>query len=548
MRIPSSRLVRRRRAFVGIFALLLTCGLAWPLMTPWFYDQHEGFAYATRLLALAEGWSTQHAHPRWSPELAAGHGYPLLNFYPPGFSYLALPFLPLGSVTAVKLTVLVSTYVGILLLYGLGRHVGGFAGGLAAATLGATAPYTLCNLHTRGDFAEYVAFFAAAGVTWALLHALRSRMRTGPALLFAVALGAFVPLHTISSLVYTAIWVLVAGVLGARYRLAPSRWLRLAGGFALGLALSAWYWLPALLEKQYVSTERMLDQKYVIEDHFAELPRYFLGVSRSYQILGPVITTGFLFILFAAWKLPRRRTRLALCGLVVLGCILLNFDFSAPFWKHMPLVRYMQFPWRLNGPAILFTGLGVAAALRVFKPAVLRRFVAPGAVAFLLITIAGLGLSLNKIIWIEPDAQALSGSADHWLTASARDEYLPRGVVTDDVPLGSPLMSPENVVESASISGAEIEGVVKTDTARRVVIRQFAYPGWSVYVDGEAVEWQRDNIGRLVVEVPSGTHVIRAEMSRTGVQIFAEWLSALAVLLAGLGSVWLVRQRKANAS
>lgn len=544
MLIPSRMAVRRRRVFVVVYALLITCGMAWPLLTPWLHDQHEGYCYATRLITLAEGLSSQHAHPRWSPELAAGHGYPLLNFYPPGFSYLALAFLPLGAVTAVKVTVVLATFAGILLLYGLGRHVGGFAGGMVACTVGPLATYTTCNLYTRGDFAEYTAFFAAAGVAWALLYALKARMRPGPLLLFAAAFGAFVPLHTISSLVYTTIFVLIAAVMAARHRFSAARWLRLAGEFALGLALSAWYWLPALLEKRYVSTDRMLDGAYFIELHFTRSPNFFLAVSRSQPVLGLVITACFVFSLAAALKLRRKRVWLSLCGFIVLGCIMLNFPVSEPFWQHVPLVRYIQFPWRLNGPAVLFACAGMAAAVRVFRPWMRRRVLPAGAALFAVLWLLALAVSLQKLVWIQPCPGDLEPGVNHWVTTSGRDEYLPKGVDRAPIEFSAPLLTPQVVVESSSVSGAVIEAVVRCDSAQRVVIRQWAYPGWEVHVDDNPVAWRADDLGRLCLDVSPGRHEIRAEMRRTGIQKSAEWLSGLSAMLAGLGAIRLLRRSK----
>ncbi len=50
---------------------------------------------------------------------------------------------------------------------------------MVACTVGPLATYTTCNLYTRGDFAEYTAFFAAAGVAWALLYALKAMHGAG---------------------------------------------------------------------------------------------------------------------------------------------------------------------------------------------------------------------------------------------------------------------------------------------------------------------------------------------------------------------------------
>jgi len=535
MLLPSIAANRRRRVFVGLYALLLTIGLCWPLLGPGFYDQHEGLSYMLRLNALADGWHAQGTHPRWSPELAGGHGYPLFNFYPPGFSYLALTFYPLGSLTAVKLTVLLATFLGVLCIYGLGRSLYGFEGGLVAATLAATAPYTLCNLHTRGDFSEYVAFYAAAGVLWTLLRALRRRVPWGPALGFAAAYGAFVPLHTISSLVYSALFAVIACALGLKARFGARTWARLLVAFTGGLMLSAWYWLPALTEKHLVATEQMLEGAFVVEDHFAQLPRYFTGLSRSVPVLGPLITLALAAAAVLALRSRRRALPLTLVSLAAL-CIVLNFALSRPFWQQAPLVRYIQFPWRLNGPVVLLVTVALVASLQPLLRGRLRIAASAGAVLLALVTVAGLAVSLGKVVWLTPEDSELRASVQRWTTTSVRNEFLPKAAVDDPTMAGAPLIVTEAELLRGDIDGTTLTAEIESATGTTVSFRQWAHPGWTSSIDGQPAQWQPDTVGRLSLRVPAGRHALQVKLERTGIQRSAEWIS-LATLALMLGMV-----------
>jgi hypothetical protein len=545
MRLPGKAGNLRRRLFVLGYALVLTLGLCWPLVGPGFYDQHEGFTYAVRLNALVEGWASQGTHPRWSPELAGGHGYPLFNFYPPGFSYLALPFSPLGALAAVKLTVLLGTLLGLLCVYGLARSVSSFHGGIGAATLAAIAPYTMCNIHARGDFAEHLAFFAAAGVLWALLLALRRGLPAGRTLVFAAAYGAFVPLHTVSSLVYTALFAVIAVVWCAHRRFTFVRWARLAGGFALALMLSAWYWVPAILERRYVSTGRMLAGTYSIEEHFATLPGYFITLSRSQPVLGPAVTLALIAATVLALHRRRRVLPLTLAALAWI-CVLLNFEVALAFWDNMPLARYIQFPWRLNGPIVVLVAASLAASLRRLPRVVVRKGLVPAACVAALLTIAGLAVSLGKIVWLDPDNEDLRASTARWVTTSGVNEFLPAGAANNPGLANAPLIETSAEVISADISGTDIVAELHAAAPMDAVVRQWAYPGWRAFVDGQEVTWTADERGRLLVQLPQGRHSLQLRLHRTGVQWAAEWTSVAALaLLAGLGvAVWRHRRQR----
>ncbi|MBZ0137667.1 MAG: hypothetical protein K8I27_14980 [Planctomycetes bacterium] len=546
MVIPSRKRVWIRRLFVLAYAVILTIGITWPLLTPWFYDQHESLHYMTRLGVLAEGWASQGVHPRWSPELAAGHGYPLFNFYSPGFSYLGLLFLPLGEEWAVKSVVVVATLLGILCLYGLGRSLSGFAGGLVAATLCVTAPYTLYNIHSRGDFSEYVAFFVAAGVLWSLLHALRRRMSWGATLVFVTAYGAFVPIHTISSLVYSVVFALLGGAYALRKRFAARHWVRLVGAFAVGLMLSAWYWLPALTERHLVSTHAMIDGHYVIENNFApSISRYFVGFTRSAPIVGPVITGALAFVLVTACLAGRHRFQMMACLVVCAACILLNFPVSEPFWHNIPLVRYVQFPWRLNALVVLFAAIGVGLGARRLPRGLRRTPLTVSAMLFAAVSVVALGLALGKIDWTDPQPADYQATPARWLTTSGKEEFLPRGARREGIRLSEPLIQGAPRVLMASQTGTSVDAVVDAPHTTTVTVRQWAYPGWHARVDGQQVEWHADAAGRLTVTVPQGKHELHLELRRSGVQLASEWASAVTALLlmCGLAYTGLRRRR-----
>ena len=526
------------------YILLLTLGVTWPMFSPLFYEQHEGTAYATRLVSLATGWSEQGRHPRWSPEMAGGHGYPLFNFYAPGFSYLALPFLPFGAMFAIKTVVVLSTLLGLCAAYALGKSLAGRQAGVVLATLCGIAPYSFCNLYARGDFSEYVAFQTAILLLWLLLRMLRSRASPNACLAFGLCYGCFVPIHTISSLIYSVLFGLFALRWAVYRHWNIGSWLRMAGAFSFGLVLSAWYWLPALAEKHLVSTERMLHGHFNVVENFSAFPAYFITPSRSQPLLGPLFTLVLLYLVVVLVLHRRQRILLGLCAVLATVCIALNFPLSRPFWEHAPLARFLQFPWRLTGPAVLFIAVGAASSLRGAWAKRLRPMSIPGAVLIALVMVVALAFALRKTVWLDVSEADFVATPDRWATTSILDEYLPLTANPDLVRVAAPLVTVSSGrVVSTKRNGLSFTAEIDSPTDTQATFRHWDYPGWEVEVDSRATTHEMDAIGRLLVNVPAGKHRIDATLRATKLQAGAEWTSSMAWILALFAAGVVIRKR-----
>ena len=83
--------------WAGLLVALALTTWAWlpwldPRLNPWDRTEglHDGKNHLLRLYVL--GWLLERGvwHPRWVPDLFMGWGYPVFNYYAPGFYYLAL--------------------------------------------------------------------------------------------------------------------------------------------------------------------------------------------------------------------------------------------------------------------------------------------------------------------------------------------------------------------------------------------------------------------------------------------------------------------------
>ena len=215
--------------------------------------------------------------PRWTPDLFVGLGYPIFNFYAPGTYYLGLLLRLLGwdVYTTVQVMGALACAVGAAGAFCLARAVfGGRLPGIVAALAYAYAPYPfIVNLLIRADLAEalglallpwvlYAAWAAGSGGRGA--HRLAGAAGSGGGgrgrvALLAGAMGAMVLTHNLTALVALP----TAGVVGLFGAWRGGQLRRgagaVGGGLALALALSAFFWLPALAEQRHVQIHVALD-------------------------------------------------------------------------------------------------------------------------------------------------------------------------------------------------------------------------------------------------------------------------------------------------
>ena len=200
---------------------------------------------------------------RWMPDADFGYGYPFFNYYAALPYYLAAAFKLYGFsyVTSLKLTQTAALLVAAGGAYGWARALPrplSRPQALLAAAAYTFAPFHLVNLYVRGDsLSELWAMALYPLVLWAAQRCL-DRASFGRVFTLAGSTALLVLSHNISALNFMPVRGAVPAA-GRRRRLLR----RSAGGrqsqawrpvllalaaLAWGLALSAFFWLPALRE------------------------------------------------------------------------------------------------------------------------------------------------------------------------------------------------------------------------------------------------------------------------------------------------------------
>ncbi|MBM4082531.1 MAG: hypothetical protein FJ278_22695, partial [Planctomycetes bacterium] len=276
------RISRPQAAFIALLLVLLPYLGARPLFIRWQIDGHDARYDAIRLAQLDKCVRDGQFSARWLPDLANGYGCPLFNFYSPFLYQVAEAFhlSGLSLVSSIKAVYALGFLASSLAMFLFGRELWGPFGGLLSAALYVLVPYRFVDIYVRSAFLEFFALSYPPLIFWAALRYAKTR-RVRYLLAATLSHALLILTHAISAMLFTPLILLYYLLLSVLYRrrspvtchLSPSfrlppsahtpirphahTLIPLLASFALSLALTAFFWLPALAEKRYIHSDEM---------------------------------------------------------------------------------------------------------------------------------------------------------------------------------------------------------------------------------------------------------------------------------------------------
>ena len=571
-RLSRSPFLRRLAPFLVIAILVLPA--VHPLTFGALPDTPDGLLHLYRLIALDHAIRHGDLWPRYVPGALFGYGAPIFNFYAPLSLYPLeiLHLIGLRFLDALLVGMALYTFAGALGAYRLGEAWGGPVSGITASVAYTYAPYILYDWPRRGAVAEYAALMLLPWLLWAFWRlAMRGRRRDF--VLAALCFATLILTHNITALYGAALLGLYALFLWWHSDDPPRAFWHLGLALIFGLGLSAFFWLPALLETRYVFIERVTEAVAALDfrNNFqtlsetlsppltADLTQLHPPVPRP---LGwPQILLGVAGIGLSLWPgtwqkddpLWRRRWP-ALMGLFVIALLFLTTHASIWLWEIAPLARFIQFPWRLLGPASLFLALlaGAGATLvarRLPREAMQAVWVGLGLLAMIIYALPWLyGLYLP-----DPPAASIADVQNFerrtgWLAMTSAGEYVPRwttelpdtdrlaGLYAQDEVI--PRLQPNPTVTVNEMRWGAMDAELSIEAAEHttLVFDWVYFPGWWAEMDGERVTiTPTEPNGLLGIEVPPGEHTLRLGFGPTPLRLGA--MIASLTFLAGLIAV-----------
>ncbi len=526
--------------FLSVTLVLLTLLLIAPLLHQGVPSTHDGEGHVARAanyyLAIKQGQFP----PRWAPNFWNGFGYPVFNFHYPLLSIAATPLIILDAHPewAVKLVLAAALIVLVLSVVRLGQHWFSFSAGLWMGLLVVLSPYLFNLLYVRGTYGEVLSYTCLAVLLVSRQEVLRRQhwLRRGLWLSSMLVASVGIALaHNILAMILLP--CLVVGLLidWWRHRHTWPTVITMLGGFGI----SSFFWIPAILEKNMT----LLDEiKVGYTDHFATISQLlFAPVKQGVSVAGAgdlmsfsfglltVITVLSSIALILHRKLRGERTSytssiVALC-LTALA-LWLSTGYSAVIWQHIPVLQYVQFPWRFVGialvPVIYLAGFVWHHAPRVL-------------IGIFIISLVL--ISRDRISW--PIREYFHFSAEYYLqytqTTTVWDEMRAK---TWQIPVyvmsqNHPTISPPSDVRVLEWTGTYHHYTINLDQPARITEPTMFFPGWKTSIGGRIIAYNiSDHEGQISFMLPAGSYEVRTQFTQdTPARLIGNMLSI--ICLAG---------------
>ncbi|MFO7679849.1 MAG: glycosyltransferase family 39 protein, partial [Chloroflexota bacterium] len=523
-------------------------------------------------------------YSRWAPDMAQGYGFPFFNFYAPLSYYLAeaVSLLAGNLNLGLRLTFALSVYLAGLTAYRLSRDHFSTPAALVTAVAYMFAPYFAYDILFRGNLAESVAWLFLPLSLWTMGRLARTgqtRWLAAAALSYAAVLLT----HNVFALIFSPLLGLY-GLVESSPLPNPlpegasplSLWERVRERVSLvflvlllGLGLSAFFWLPAMMERSLVHSDRLLVPPiFVYWGNFVTLAEIFTLPQTVYVNLinpSPARALGLIPLLLAlpallvGWRRFQngRRRQVLFFGVATAVYVFLMTAVSEPIWANLPLIEYVQFPWRLLGPAALCLAILIGASVDTLTPHVSR-------FTLFIVSFYCIVLILGSLYWL--DARYCPGlenptiadmqefeRASLTIGTTAKGEYLPLTVeYMPEQPAVEPFAKlPETVTSTGSVTVSgnrtpkQFTASISATEPFTLTANTFTYPGWQAELNGQKVDiTPSEGTGLITIPVPAGDHDLTITFRETPLRLLANLVSllSLGVLVLVASGRWQVAE------
>jgi hypothetical protein len=391
----------RRGVDWGIaLVLAFSLAIAIPFLTqPNLPHTNASENYVYRTADYAEALREGRLYPRWSSNALYGYGAPIPHYLPPGAAYSAAVLQVLftdDSVFAVRLIFTISLCIAGIMTYGLVSRRNGARAGLLASILYVYSPFVgLTAPHLLGDLSGVVAFALMPTLLWSVDRCLHYQLPANMLFLSVSTAGLYLtnPFAAITSSIMA-----LGLVLWHQRTIRRATGLTLLAGYAIGLGMAGFYWIPMLLEQSAIywrSPEITTRFRLTLQELLTPLHH----IDSSELIPSPQFTLGIPLIIFTLLAIASAirfrhmrpfQTLFLIEGLVLIAAAVIVFPGEV---------------WLLGAISLcLAIGSSLILEWSTFIPPQPRRLILP---ALLILT-----WFLNVPVWLPPNVHEPFGSTD----------------------------------------------------------------------------------------------------------------------------------------
>ncbi|OGE33549.1 hypothetical protein A3D83_01095 [Candidatus Daviesbacteria bacterium RIFCSPHIGHO2_02_FULL_41_10] len=519
------------------------------LFHPGLFTAHDIWHQVARLYYYSEAFSDGVFPPYWVSTLAGGFGYPLFFFSYHMPWILGLPFLGIGLdiPTTLKVLFFLSFLLSGLFMYlFMNNLLRSKFPALLSAIMYLWAPYHFLTIFVGASMGIVFVFTFLPLLLLGILLVKDAKNSGVP--VFASGLTGIILSHLEHVLFLSPIILIftIWGFTETKYKILFLR--NMLFGLVLGLSLSAFYLIPAgyynqftkihseagfseLYKRNFVNLSQIIYSKWgygpIVDNAKNGEMSVQLGIAQWLSFLGVVI----LLLTRKLQKQFAKLTLFAMAGFFI--SIFLMLDFSLPIWQIIEKIIALDYPFR-ELLSLTFIGSAFSGILLISFGKKIQY------VIFALITIAALYTNRNHIkVNLYTDIPVHS-YVESEITTNSFNEYLP--ITADGKLLGQPVSIAEGdklAVSNIKQSTDELSFTINAPTATSVSVKQFYFPGQTLYVNNNKYSYEPDKQGKINFQSPPGFSSVSVKFEDTTIIKISKITTLLGI------AIWLFMSIKA---
>lgn len=522
----------KKTTFFLLLIILLSLPIILPFLHKGYFPTHDGEWAVVRLGDMYREIKDGQIPPRFSGNLNFGYGYPLFQYAYPMPYFLGLPsfLMHLGLVNSIKLLFVLSVPLSGIAMFFASRELWeNDDAGLISSLLYLYLPYRMVDLFVRGSLGESI-----ASITFPIILFCMKRLSRQQSLFFLVVLAlsfaALILSHNIMAVLFGIILAayLVLLLVGEK----RINTIQIIVGLILGLGISAFFWIPAIFEKNLI-----LLSKIPIADrdlYYVTLPKLLFSPFGygtptennpfTYQIGIPQITIGLVacYLSVREFLSKKRFSEMLLFTSLSLFFVFMMLPLSKVIWEHTPLLKEINYPWTSLFPlGLLLCLLGGKIFIATKQYFIMGIFLCLFAIVF-------------TLPYARPSQYVDRGDGFYFTndaTTTSSSELMPLTVKT--FPTSRPSEKVEVIKGEGTVQVFEDKSqkkVISVNVTQPSTIRlnTIYFPGWHWYRDGKEIAISYNNpIGAMEADLPQGNYSISAIFENTTTRTLANSISVI---------------------
>lgn len=523
--------------------LIVIAAAAFAVEIPFFFfgtpSGHDVEFHLYSWLEVLGQWRHGILYPRWAGLAHFGYGEPRFIFYPPASWLLGatLSAIVPWTLAASVYIWLVLTASGISMLL-LARRWLERRNALFAAVLYAVNPYHLVIVYWRSAFAELLAACLLPLLLLFVLKAVEDEQRMMVPLGIVLA-AAWLTNAPAAVMIHYSLALLMS--FSAITKRSPRLLLAGAAAVALGACLASFYLLPAVYEQKWVDIGEAVSPGSRPADNFLFIHTTDADHDAFNRMISwvAVLEMGVIAVAATLAKI-RKSVNSSLWQMLLgwgVGCAFLLLPISLVFWRILPKMQFMQFPWRwLLCLSLIFT---------VFVALGLQRWWMRTIVCVLSIVVIAAAWTRVQAPWWDnaADLREMQDNMESGAGYEGTDEYTPVGAdpaavdkSARNVTVDGPARAAIHVVRWNADAK---EFTAQVSAADQLALKLFRYPAWNVEVNGHSIPTSvRKSTGQILIPVQAGLNRVQIRFVRTWDRTAGAWISAVTFILVLLWFLW----------